>query len=249
MQLLIFLFAFIPKILSLNFCYEGYGFNPSCFDAYFDLLYRPVVYTAQSPSIINTKFTLFTRNNRLSGARITANEPSVNYGAHKMTRFIVHGFMDDFNLLRWDDEMKDALPDVEDSNVIVVDWSGGNKFPFYIQAVANTQIVAAEIETLVYSYINKNLITADKIHIIGHSLGSHIAGYAGTRLRNKGHALGRITGLDPAGPLFENTNAAVRLDPTDALFVDAIHVYIYNQNNYYYLDLVIYIYFYYRRMV
>jgi pancreatic triacylglycerol lipase len=225
MQLLIFLFAFIPKILSLNFCYEGYGFNPSCFDAYFDLQYRPVVYTAQSPSIINTKFTLFTRNNRLSGARITANEPSVNYGAHKMTRFIVHGFMDDFNLLRWDDEMKDALLDVEDSNVIVVDWSGGNKFPFYIQAVANTQIVAAEIETLVYSYINKNLITADKIHIIGHSLGSHIAGYAGTRLRNKGHALGRITGLDPAGPLFENTNAAVRLDPTDALFVDAIHVY------------------------
>ena len=30
-------------------------------------------------------------------------------------------------------------------------------------------------------------------------------------------------GLDPAGPLFSATDPAVRLDPTDAQFVDAIH--------------------------
>ena len=30
-------------------------------------------------------------------------------------------------------------------------------------------------------------------------------------------------GLDPAGPYFENTDPSVRLDPTDALFVDVIH--------------------------
>lgn len=30
-------------------------------------------------------------------------------------------------------------------------------------------------------------------------------------------------GLDPAGPLFSTTDPAVRLDPTDARFVDVIH--------------------------
>jgi len=29
--------------------------------------------------------------------------------------------------------------------------------------------------------------------------------------------------LDPAGPYFEDTDPSVRLDPTDAMFVDVIH--------------------------
>ena len=32
-----------------------------------------------------------------------------------------------------------------------------------------------------------------------------------------------FTGLDPAGPLFEDEHPAVRLDPTDAQFVDVLH--------------------------
>lgn len=59
----------------------------------------------------------------------------------------------------------------------------------------------------------------DKFWIIGHSLGGHIAGYAGERIDK----LGRITGLDPAKPYFENMPLAVRLDPSDAVFVDVIH--------------------------
>jgi hypothetical protein len=39
----------------------------------------------------------------------------------------------------------------------------------------------------------------------------------------RGGRLGRITGLDPAGPYFEYTAPKVRLDVTDALFVDVIH--------------------------
>lgn len=60
--------------------------------------------------------------------------------------------------------------------------------------------------------------------MIGHSLGSHLAGYSGHYLqKNFGLKLGRITGLDPAAPLFADTDQIVRLDRSDAYFVDIIH--------------------------
>ena len=60
--------------------------------------------------------------------------------------------------------------------------------------------------------------------MVGHSMGAHLASYIGSTLKDLGLGkLGRITGLDPAGPHFENADPRVRLDPEDALFVDAIH--------------------------
>ena len=46
-----------------------------------------------------------------------------------------------------------------------------------------------------------------------------LAGYVG----NYVSGLGRITGLDPAEPFFQHMPSAVRLDPSDANFVDVIH--------------------------
>lgn len=57
------------------------------------------------------------------------------------------------------------------------------------------------------------------VHLIGHSLGAHTAGYAGERVEG----LGRITGLDPAEPYFQGMPSHARLDPTDAQLVDVIH--------------------------
>ena len=43
--------------------------------------------------------------------------------------------------------------------------------------------------------INNAGAKSSDFHCIGHSLGSHICGYAGSRI----NGLGKITGLDPAG--------------------------------------------------
>lgn len=58
------------------------------------------------------------------------------------------------------------------------------------------------------------------VHLIGHSLGAHTAGYAGEKLEG---AIGRITGLDPAEPYFQGMPSHLRLDYTDAQLVDVIH--------------------------
>ncbi|KAG5669066.1 hypothetical protein PVAND_016966 [Polypedilum vanderplanki] len=53
---------------------------------------------------------------------------------------------------------------------------------------------------------------------------AHLSGYTGYFLqRDFGKKLGRITGLDPAKPYFEFTHPIVRLDPSDAKFVDIVH--------------------------
>nr|XP_054927968.1 hepatic triacylglycerol lipase-like [Dermacentor andersoni] len=60
------------------------------------------------------------------------------------------------------------------------------------------------------------------IHLIGFSLGAHAAGFCARHFHNATRKkVGRITGLDPAGPLFENT--IVALSRKDAEFVDVIH--------------------------
>ncbi|CAG0892715.1 unnamed protein product [Darwinula stevensoni] len=64
----------------------------------------------------------------------------------------------------------------------------------------------------------------EEVHVVGHSLGSHLASYIGSTLKDMGWGnLGRITGLDPAEVHFEYADPRVRLDPEDALFVDVVH--------------------------
>lgn len=169
----------------------------------------------ESPEEVNTIFSLFTR--RGSNVIITADNVPVAYNSSLPTKFIIHGFIQNADR-SWIRDMKNTLLRVEDLNVITVDWRKGADFP-YAQAASNCQIAGAEIAKLIKILVSKNGANIDDFHLIGHSLGSHVAGYAGERLEN----LGRITGLDPAGPLFEFTHPLVRLDKSDAKFVDVIH--------------------------
>lgn len=123
--------------------------------------------------------------------------------------------------------MKNALLDQDTqgrSSVIVVDWGRGS-IPPYTQAVANIRLVGvitAHIIHMLYEQLNmKNL---DNVHMLGHSLGAHLSGYTGYALQKEfGLKMGRITAMDPAEPLFTDSDPIVRLDRNDANFVDVIH--------------------------
>lgn len=106
-----------------------------------------------------------------------------------------------------------------DCNVICVDWEAGAIIPNYVRAAANTRLVGKQVAMLISGLAAKANLPIENVHLIGFSLGAHAAGYAGAELKN----LSRITGLDPAGPLFENQDPKTRLDSTDAKFVDVIH--------------------------
>lgn len=68
---------------------------------------------------------------------------------------------------------------------------------------------------------NANLKT---IHLVGHSLGAQISGFAGKLIQNStGVNLSRITGLDPAGPLYRLAGERDRLAETDADLVVVLH--------------------------
>ncbi|KAK0061900.1 inactive pancreatic lipase-related protein 1 [Biomphalaria pfeifferi] len=187
-------------------------------------LKRPIVLNPQSPQQIRTLFKLYTREFKTVPQDLPAihtSNASTTFSHFKTktkTKILIHGFLDNPDISSWQKNLKDELLKQGDYNVLLVDWSKGN-LPPYTQATANTRVVGAQIAELIKQLIKTKGVTAADFHLIGHSLGSHISGYAGERVPG----LGRITGLDPAGPYFENTDHTVRLDPTDAVFVDAIH--------------------------
>lgn len=61
------------------------------------------------------------------------------------------------------------------------------------------------------------------LQCVGHSLGSHVCSYAAKAFTQKtGSKIGRLVGLDPAGPCFDDPQIR-GLNKTDATWVNAIH--------------------------
>uniref|UniRef100_A0A8C2YGW1 Triacylglycerol lipase n=1 Tax=Coturnix japonica TaxID=93934 RepID=A0A8C2YGW1_COTJA len=177
----------------------------------------------ESPEEMNISFSLYTRetgnNSQVISAINSSTIQNSHFSSHRRTSFIIHGFSST-GKKGWVVEMCLLLLEVENMNCIAVDWKEGAKGT-YVSAVNNIRVIGAEVAYFIKTLQVKNraLYSPREIHLIGHSLGAHTAGEAGRRVRG----IRRISGLDPAGPYFEGTPPEVRLDPTDADFVDVIH--------------------------
>ncbi|KAJ7394433.1 hypothetical protein OS493_000242 [Desmophyllum pertusum] len=180
----------------------------------------------QDPSKVQTSFHVFTRE---GSGKIDDHDQSklqaTDFDIARRTIFVIHGWLE--SKYTWALRMKNALLDREDCNVILVDWSKGSQIP-YDQAAGNTRLVGAQVAELIRFLISSSSGSPDlteRFYIVGFSLGAQTAGYAGAYLKGLGMILGRITGLDPAGPGFIGnvvTNE-FRLDPGDAAYVDVVH--------------------------
>ncbi|CAF0756734.1 unnamed protein product [Rotaria sordida] len=181
----------------------------------------------QSPEHIDTQFLLFTQEAPETPEFLfyDTNDQSIidsRLNSSRWLRIIVHGFTNNRNSI-WIKPLQDELLKLKDnelSDVLIVDWGHGAKFPLYTNAASNTRLVGKQIGLLLQKLHNMKGFAYEKIHCIGHSLGAHACGIASDTIDNQ---MARISGLDPAGPLFEGKNVVVRLDKNDAKFVDVIH--------------------------
>ncbi|XP_057580466.1 hepatic triacylglycerol lipase isoform X2 [Hippopotamus amphibius kiboko] len=138
---------------------------------------------------------------------------------------IVHGWLVEGWLEDWIWQMVAALKSrrTQPVNVGLAEWIPlANNH--YTVAVRNTRLVGQEIAALLQWLEESVQFSPSNVHLIGYSLGAHVSGFAGSYMSGK-HKIGRITGLDAAGPLFERASPDDRLSPDDANFVDAIHTF------------------------
>lgn len=77
-------------------------------------------------------------------------------------------------------------------NVITVDWSESASWKAYPLPAYMTWQVGGIVARLIDSLVKKYLVSLDNIHVIGHSLGSHVAGATGAQVQSG--KIGRITG-------------------------------------------------------
>ncbi|XP_075362025.1 hepatic triacylglycerol lipase isoform X3 [Mycteria americana] len=183
--------------------------------------------TKKDQQNLETKFRLYT-NTTEGGCQIFFNQletlDKCSFNASLPLVMIVHGWSVDGILEGWIWKMAAALKSQHKQiNVIIADWLtfAHQHYPI---AVQNTRYIGQEIADFL-EWLEKSIqFSRSNAHLIGYSLGAHVSGFAGSYISGT-NKIGRITGLDPAGPLFEGMSPTDRLSPDDANFVDAIHTF------------------------
>uniref|UniRef100_G1LKT7 Phospholipase A1 member A n=1 Tax=Ailuropoda melanoleuca TaxID=9646 RepID=G1LKT7_AILME len=169
---------------------------------------------------LKVQFLLFTPLDPSCGKLVQENSDIQNSGFNATlgTKLLIHGFRALGTKPSWIDKFIGTLLRAANANVIAVDWVYGST-GVYFSAVGNVVKLGLEISRFLRKLLELG-VPESSIHIIGVSLGAHVGGIVGHLYKGQ---LGRITGLDPAGPEYTKASLEERLDPGDALFVEAIH--------------------------
>ncbi|XP_073733182.1 hepatic triacylglycerol lipase isoform X3 [Callorhinus ursinus] len=185
------------------------------------------VETKEALQETETRFLLFEEMDK--GCQIRLNHPDTlhrcGFNSSLPLVMIIHGWSVDGFLENWIWQMVAALKSglAQPVNVGLADWLT-LAYHHYTIAVRNTRLVGQEVAALIRWLEESAQFSRSNVHLIGYSLGAHVSGFAGSYMGGK-HKIGRITGLDAAGPLFEGSSPRDRLSPDDANFVDAIHTF------------------------
>ncbi|XP_054262639.1 pancreatic triacylglycerol lipase-like [Macrosteles quadrilineatus] len=187
---------------------------------------RVEAYVQDVSPVKTIKFLLFTGKFH-NGVELHDNDNSTlkesGFNPEMEVKIIIHGFANSASS-KFSTLLKNAyLKYKKVVNVIVVDWSDYCKPPFYSSAVDSAKQVGAATADLI-AWLMSRGVSLSRVHILGHSVGAHIAGVVGRIISYRGLGqVRRITGLDLAKPMFEVEAASVRLSLYDAQFVDCIH--------------------------
>ncbi|XP_048524804.1 phospholipase A1 member A isoform X2 [Dendroctonus ponderosae] len=174
-----------------------------------------------NPNGPEVQFVLFTRENAPYGLdpqfNGSFNESGFNF--ENPTKIITHGFM---SSIKYDVFMliKNAFLETGAYNVIGMDWSALCHVE-YASAMHGAKIAGKQLGDFL-NWLTSNGVNLSDIHIIGHSLGAHVAGIGADVVQDG--RVARIT--DPAGPGYGDIKEELKLDPQDAMLVDVVHTFM-----------------------
>ncbi|XP_074595100.1 pancreatic lipase-related protein 2-like [Brevipalpus obovatus] len=206
-------------------CYGKYG----CFTKldFFDPVSRAFISPPSHPEKINVSFHVFTAKNALHPFVMNYKEPITRleespFDPEWPIKIIIHGWVNEFKTDEWTGRLVHTLVQKNTNvNAIAVNWRGGSMRANYLQAAADVRLVGRIVANFLREIEIEYGISPHQVHIIGHSLGAHVSGFAGKEFKNP--KIGHITALDPAGPYFGYDDEKRRLDKNDAWFVEVIH--------------------------
>ena len=203
--------CFIAFTGAKQVCYDN---GVGCFsnDPPFDNLPLP-----EDPDVIAPEFWLLRKGQPM---RVVSNPNELNLNNMAV---MSHGWAGSYNGSSWVPAIHNNLWEVvPTADVLFINWERGAQLGsgkmIYHQPASNVRVIAKMTAMWLQSRPD---FDSTKAHCIGFSLGAHVCGMTAKRMETK---WGRISAIDPAGPAFIKDDPVARVDRSDGILVDVMHV-------------------------